>query len=170
MKNEKIHIIDDVFDDETVLEIVEFATTKIPYNGWTLKELGKDEVPSAIQKMYDFASLHYDLSESRYLEFWKHQNTRPDWHYDCDEVWLMRTGQYRFPLNTIVYYPKIEDLVGGDFITDSVRVTPKTNRMIILSPGIHHCVEPFESGFRMSFNINPWSNNIASTDESHKRG
>lgn len=169
MKNEKVHIIDDVFDDNTVQEILEFATQNVPSN-WTLKELGKDEVPNVIQKMYDYAATLYDLSHAKYLEFWKHENTRPDWHYDQDEVWYMRTNQHKFPLNTIIYYPKIENLVGGDFVTDSIRITPKTNRMVILSPGIYHRVEPFESGFRMSFNINPWSNKIATTDLTHNKG
>lgn len=92
-----------------------------------------------------------DLSSMQGFECWAHRTTRPGWHVDKDEG--MR--ELQTPLCSIVYYPCIENLTGGRFLTNTETVTPRTNRMIVFSPGIYHGVEEW-SGTRFSVAINPW--------------
>ena len=51
-------------------------------------------------------------------------------------------GQTRFPLCSVVYYVKVDKLKGGKLHVEDDIVTPKSNRMVIFSPKLNHCVEP----------------------------
>jgi hypothetical protein len=102
------------------------------------------------------ASKYYDLTNMIGCEMWCHYNTRPDWHYDKDEQLWQETKEIKSPLCSIVYYGLINDLVGGKFMTETVTITPKTNRLIIFSSGIHHKVEKY-TGDRLAIALNPWN-------------
>ena len=109
-------------------------------------------------QMIDIASKYYDLSSSIGYEFWTHNNSRPseDWHYDKDEFLFNATGIYEYPLCSMVYYPVVEDLKGGQLHLECDIITPKENRLVIFPPKTFHYVEPF-TGKRVSLLINPWS-------------
>lgn len=101
------------------------------------------------------ASKYYDLTSMVGCEMWCHNNTRPDWHYDKDEKLWESTGQIKTPICSIVYYAVVENLNGGEFMTETEIITPKTNRLLVFSPGIRHSVKDF-TGTRLAVAINPW--------------
>ena len=89
------------------------------------------------------------------FESWGHMTTRPYWHVDQDEL-AEQNGIIEQPICSIVYYPIIRLLQGGQFITETEVIEPKTNRAIIFAPDIPHSVNPWQ-GDRMSVAINPWA-------------
>ena len=133
--------------------------------------------------LINLANSYYDLSSCDGYEFWAHKNTKPPrWHIDCDERRKQQDNLMTFPLCSIVYYPFVGDITGGElFIShdDTVKshsdyknfkdtqqyhmeenptfdtIIPKTNRVVIFSPGKFHMVNKFQ-GERYSFVINPW--------------
>lgn len=121
--------------------------------------------PAWIQNMSGFNGPEYELyvkvakvfsvENATCVEMWSHFNSRPSEHFDKDEGLYNATGQFRFPLCSIVYYPFIENLVGGELVVDGITITPKTNRLLAFSPGLLHRVNTY-SGNRFSFLINPW--------------
>jgi hypothetical protein len=111
---------------------------------------------SILSSILEIAGKHFDLSTMVGCEYWAHYTTRPDWHYDKDERLFDETGEIKTPICSIVYYPKIENLIAGRLLTRTEKIMPKQNRLIMFSPGIEHSVEPFY-GNRLSVAINPWS-------------
>ncbi len=108
-------------------------------------------------QMLNVAGSFFDLSTCKGYEFWSHFNTRPrGWHIDQDEELVRTTGQTRFPLCSVVYYVKVKDLKGGKLHIEDDVITPKSNRMVIFSPKVNHCAEPF-MGDRITLCVNPWS-------------
>lgn len=101
-------------------------------------------------------SKYYDLSSMIGCEMWCHNNTRPDWHYDKDEKLCEETQEIKTPLCSIVYYANVNNLKDGRFLTETVAVTPKTNRLIMFSPNIYHTVEEY-TGNRLAIALNPWN-------------
>ena len=107
-------------------------------------------------QMINVASNFYNLTSSTGYEFWSHNNTEPrGWHIDQDEQLNGTTGQTRFPLCSMVYYLKIDNLRGGKLHIEDDIITPKTNRLVIFSPQLNHCIEPF-MGDRIVLCVNPW--------------
>ena len=107
-------------------------------------------------QMINVASNLYNLSTCKGYEFWSHNNTEPrGWHIDQDEQLNGTTGQTRFPLCSMIYYLKIDNLRGGKLHIEDDIITPKTNRLVIFSPQLNHCVEPF-MGDRIVLCVNPW--------------
>tara|TARA_B100000131_G_scaffold71716_1_gene68030 strand:+ start:349 stop:1995 length:1647 start_codon:yes stop_codon:yes gene_type:complete len=97
--------------------------------------------------------------KSHYMyEVWQHIGTTPyGWHVDKDEI-LHEQGILDCPLFGLIYYPSVQsDLRGGNLIfKDGMTIVPKTNRLVIHSPGsLWHCVEEYV-GYRHSININIW--------------
>ena len=108
-------------------------------------------------QMIDVAGNFYDLTSCKGYEFWSQNNTRPqNWHIDQDEQLVAKTNQTRFPLCSMVYYVKVNDLKGGKLHIEDDIITPKTNRLVVFSPQLNHCVVPFV-GDRISLCVNPWS-------------
>ena len=109
-------------------------------------------------KFIEIAENFYDMSSCVGYEFWTHNDTRPPegWHYDKDEFLFDATGTYDYPLCSIVYYPFIKNLEGGQLHLECDIITPKENRLVIFPPKTFHYVEPF-TGKRVSLLINPWS-------------
>lgn len=108
-------------------------------------------------QMINVASNFFDLNNCIGYEFWTHNNTKPrGWHIDQDEKLVSTTGQTRFPLCSVIYYVKVKDLKGGKLHVEDDIITPKSNRAVIFSPQLNHCVEPF-MGDRITLCVNPWS-------------
>ena len=108
-------------------------------------------------QMINVAGNFFDLTNCVGYEFWSQNNTRPkDWHIDKDEQMKANTGKTRFPLCSVVYYVKVDKLKGGKLHDEDDIVTPKSNRMVIFSPKLNHCVEPY-MGDRVALCVNPWS-------------
>jgi len=135
--------------------------------------------------LINIAGTYYDLSSCGGYEFWIHNNTKPpNWHIDNDERRRLENNLMRFPLCSIVYYLKIENLVNGELkishnseiqlnstniLYQEVRsnrldnkyddiIIPKENRMVLFSPGKFHSVNSF-TGKRVTLVINPWDIN-----------
>jgi len=98
----------------------------------------------------------FDLTGMVGVEQWAHLGTKPEWHIDKDEIRSNRDGVLSTPICSIVFYADVRDLKGGNFMTDSISVTPKTNRLVAFSPGLLHGVEDY-TGTRMAVAVNPWA-------------
>ena len=106
------------------------------------------------------ANSYFDLSSCTGYEFWIQNNRRPSRrHIDKDQQLLKEKGIYSFPLCSLIYYPLVENLEGGQLQVEDDIITPKTNRLVILSPGIRHYVREF-TGNRISLLINPWDKTL----------
>jgi hypothetical protein len=106
--------------------------------------------------LLDIANKYIDISDAIGCEM--HLNHFPPTrHYDKDEVLCSTTGQFIFPLCSIVWYSHI-DMDGGEifFPDKDVIVKPVTNRMIVFSGNLLHDGNDFK-GIRKSVGINPWS-------------
>ena len=111
-------------------------------------------------QMINLSSQMYDLTSCVGYEFWTHYNTIPrNWHIDKDEQLKIKTGHTRFPLCSMVYYVYVDELRGGKLHIEDDVITPKSNRLVIFSPGKYHCVEPF-LGKRITLCVNPWSEKL----------
>lgn len=106
-------------------------------------------------KLIDIASNYFELNDMIGIESWAHMNSRPDWHIDQDE-WAFSKGIIERPICSIVFYPFVDLVDGGDFVTEDKKISPKTNRALIFSPGIKHKVDAW-NGQRISVAINPWN-------------
>lgn len=120
-----------------------------------------DQMPVYMKSLYGHASQYVDLSKAVGIEYWSQNNTRPkqDWHKDWNEEQWQTVRNLHFPLCSIVYYPLIANLKGGDLRLEDVVITPKTNRMVVMPPNTFHQVDEFE-GTRLSFLINVWDKPI----------
>ena len=106
------------------------------------------------------AHRYVDLTSCIGYEMWTQNNTRPrSRHQDKDEQLENKTGKISFPLCSLIYYPLVKNLRGGQLEVDNAIITPKTNRLIIMGPGMWHSVREF-SGNRISFLINPWNKTL----------
>ena len=65
---------------------------------------------------------------------------------------------------SIVYYPIIDNMSGGELILEKDVVVPKVNRVVIFKPGMYHYVNEFE-GTRYSMLINPWTYKLPTVSE-----
>jgi hypothetical protein len=151
-------VLDDVLDEERRLAIIGFFSQsdearKIKWERGGVDNLRGNRSPMAL--LLTRASQFFDLSDMVGSEYWANYGTRPDWHIDKDERLYEMSGNTDCPICSIVYYADV-DVVGGDFITETIRVAPVTNRMIIFSAGLMHGVEPY-TGTRLSVAVNPWT-------------
>jgi hypothetical protein len=112
--------------------------------------------PSPIATLISIANRYFDVTGMCGAEFWAHNGTRPDWHVDKDEKMSEASGTLSYPICSIVYYAEVDGLKDGQFMTDTINVTPINNRMIVFAPGIMHGVQPYE-GKRVSLAVNPWA-------------
>jgi hypothetical protein len=146
-------IVDDVLNEQQVKEMQGYCQFSMPFNwkDFTLDD-AKKLSHTAIGNLILNVSKFFDLSNMVGFEYWVNYNVDKGWHYDTDES----NDKGNLPICSTVYYPKIDLISGGHFITEHVSIKPKQNSLLCFSPGIHHCVEKFE-GQRVSLAINPWS-------------
>jgi hypothetical protein len=151
-------VLDDVLDEERRLAVVGFFSQSDEARGmkWErggVASLRGNKSPMAL--LLKQAARFFDLSGMVGSEYWAHYGTRPDWHVDKDEKLHQISGNTECPICSVVYYADVEDLTGGDFMTETATVKPVTNRMIVFSPGLLHGVSPY-TGTRLSVAVNPW--------------
>ena len=150
-------VVDDFLDQK---EIFNLKNLKFNYETDKLNLFHHIEV---FHPFINFISCFYNLKNCLGYEIWKQQNTRPKgWHFDKDEKIFQETKEIRFPICTLIYYLKCQNVKGGRlFFKDSGEnsISPKQNRIILFSSGIEHYVEPFD-GERTSIIINPWNTSL----------
>jgi hypothetical protein len=155
----KIIIQDDVLNQDEAYMAYEFfflANKGNVDNNWISKDNWK--MLSWMQKITSLAESYFDLDSCVGYEWWVHsEGSLPPrgWHLDLDENLWINNKNLKFPLCSIIYYPLIQDLQGGHFLTQDVKITPKTNRAIFMDKGEWHNVAPYQNG-RYAILINPW--------------
>ena len=153
-----IHVEDDFLPVdllEGVYDLYNNNKTSTP-TGW----VEKSEVHYGVTKLVSAALHCFNISHFAGLEIWSHYNSRPGWHYDRNELLYDKDKVNVFPLCSIIFYPKINVISGGELVIDSgITIHPKTNRLVLMSPGTYHKVETF-LGERFSLLINVWDKNI----------
>lgn len=153
--------MDDVVDNSTFQnDCIKFSENEknIPEKWYSLNE--EHIFQDFCMQMINLSSQMYDLTSCIGYEFWTHYNTIPrNWHIDKDEQLKIKTGSTRFPLCSMVYYVYVDELRGGKLHIEDDIITPKSNRLVIFSPGKYHCVEPF-LGKRITLCVNPWSEKL----------
>ena len=104
------------------------------------------------------------------VEWWCNTNNDLDWHIDKDELEGRRSGRFLLPLLSTVFYPHVSCAGGELLMADSppiengyqgplptfrsvISIPPVVNRLVLLSPGILHRINPFE-GKRYSVAVN----------------
>jgi hypothetical protein len=146
----KFIVLDDVFDRKTVDEFdMLVPTEKVTWHD-------KSEV-SIYSKILDVCKDYFDLSDFEGYETWYNYTYTPDWHVDKEMTISNNAINYTadLPICSIVYYPKIENLKGGELLTRDMTVIPKSNRLVMFSSNIYHKVNLF-SGTRKALPVNPW--------------
>jgi hypothetical protein len=149
-------IIDNVLDSGSVVRLKESIdeSTRDPFF-YTMDN--RHLYDNFCLAMINIASEFYDLSSSVGYEFWTRLNRCvSDWHCDKDEKLYDEQKIVIYPLCTIIYYPHVYNMKGGELLLDGDKILPKTNRLVIFAPGIPHNVEDF-TGERISMMVNPWN-------------
>lgn len=113
------------------------------------------------------ASSFVDLSTAIGVEEWFHNpyfHNLPGEHYDKDEKLFAATGEVVFPLCSCILYIKVKNLVGADLhlIEEDISITPTSNTLILMKPGVYHKVTDYVSGIRSSVYLNPWDRELFS--------
>lgn len=117
----------------------------------------KDDLPEVFTPLVTNAKKLFDLKDVVGFEFWTHNQTRPDWHFDKDEYAYKQQRRLILPLCSMVYYAKVENLYGGElYFKDGTRILPKTNRQIVFGPALFHKVSAYH-GTRVTMLLNPWA-------------
>jgi hypothetical protein len=149
----KLIVQDDALSDQDRQGIYDLFNNnkKSKQSAW----IDKQDLPECLKPLKELAEKEFDISSAVGFELWTHFNTKPEWHYDKDEHLYNTTGELNTPLCSIAYYPYIDNVIGGNFITKDIAVKPMTNRVVVFSPGLYHNVEPY-IGTRFSLLLNPW--------------
>jgi hypothetical protein len=147
----KFIILDDVFDKDTAGAIAAFDYSD--NEKWY--EPGASPAHDEILKI---CAGYFDLTGMIGYEMWSNASN-PGRHVDKDERLYSEEKKYDFPLCSAVYYPLVEKMNGGEFYTDDLRFFPRTNRLVLFSPGIFHGVSAF-TGRRMAVSLNPWNRRV----------
>ena len=142
-------IIDDAFDDN-----IRTALLNLDYRANMWYSLKQDDPVNTILML---CNKYINIESIIGYEMWCNSDNgyAPPMHYDKDEKLFHEHKELSFPLCSIVYYPLVENLIGGKFYTNDISFIPKTNRLLIFSPGILHGVKSYQ-GFRKAVSINPW--------------
>ena len=148
---DKFLVLDDVFDSETTKALAEFDYG--PDERWY--DLGVSPVH---ENILEICKEHFDLENIAGYEMWRNK-TSPGWHVDKDEKLFRKQKQLVFPQCSAVYYARIENMNGGEFYTEDARCFPRTNRLILFSPGLYHGVSA-STGTRVAISINPWKHRV----------
>jgi hypothetical protein len=153
-------IIDNTLDDGELNFLQKKINQKdISYNWYDI--IQPHEYDFICHSLMSAASQFFDFSDVVGYELWSHFNSLPPggWHYDKDEKVFREKQIYKFPICSIVYYPVIDNLVGGELLLEQDIISPKLNRLIIFKPNIYHYVKEF-TGTRYSIVINPWTTEL----------
>ena len=144
-----IIILDNIFPQH-VVDLIKNSLINLPITDtWYEKE---DNF--FIDDIIKISSKYFNLSEM--IGYEMHKNiTGPGFHQDKDEVLFSLKRIKSFPLCGIVYYPHIENMIGGELKFADATIKPINNRLVIFSPSLPHMVNSHK-GTRISLGINPW--------------
>ena len=152
-------ILDDVLDELSVDKIngaINNSTEKTLWYNLNEDHTFANFCTSLIHLTNEFIN----ISSCVGYEFWTRLNTCVEgWHRDRDEKLYERENVLSYPLCTILYYPHVKNLTGGQLLLEDDIIMPRTNRMIIFASGMSHNVRDF-TGERTSMIINPWSKKL----------
>jgi len=154
-----IIIIDNFFEDQQYLEKFKETIDNFPTDGLWVDVYHKEMYTNHIVEK---AGNYFNMKKIKGYEAWTHINSKPSadyeggWHYDKDEYRYNLNNILSFPVCSCVFYLQVENLIGGRLIVEDIKITPRTNRLIIFGPRKKHYVEDFK-GTRISININPWN-------------
>ena len=176
-----ITVIDDFIKDKNLLEEIQSNAQDIfkdPgvykwYDGWW-----NSPVNNTTKKIIEYAwgqncpiSTSYDISG---FEYWNgiqqsNQNGQDfddylEMHFDKDEAWFEKTGEFKTPIMGSIYYPHQDEFEGGmlEIYSNGDENPPevlyaKPNRLIIFEAGKHpHQVTVVTKGTRYAVAINLW--------------
>ena len=153
-----IVILDDILSEGGRQKVLEKYSNR--RNSISETWVDNESADKQCKKLLKIANRFINIKDAAGFELWTHYNTKPGFHFDKDETLFNKTGELKFPLCTILYYPYIDNnLIGGEFVADGIQVKPITNRMIIFSPGVWHGVNEYKNE-RFSLIINPWLTKI----------
>ena len=131
LNKNRIIILDNFLEETFVLDLQKKFNKNDISESWYNKE-EKHLYSDLCQIFLQETKNYYDLSNCIGYELWSQNNTRPyDWHYDKDENFFDLTGNYKFPICSIVYYLNVNNLVGGALHLDNCIINPKINRLVI---------------------------------------
>jgi len=152
-------ILDNVLDQSSINKInstINNSTEKV-----TWYDLNEDHIfANFCNSLIHLTNEFIDISSCVGYEFWTRLNTNVgSWHRDKDEELYERDNILSFPLCTILYYPHIKNLTGGQLLLEDDIIMPRPNRMIIFASGMFHNVKEF-TGERTAMIINPWSKKL----------
>jgi hypothetical protein len=152
-------VFDNVFDEnelEGYQNKILNLTENIPLSWFSYYD--DHEYKNFCLRLTSLAATFFDLSDSVGYEFWTQHNSRPESkHRDKDETLWNKNGELKYPICSIVFYLHTKKMIGGKLhFEDGSIIVPKSNRVVIFSPGIVHHVEEFE-GERTSMLVNPWN-------------
>ena len=116
------------------------------------------------------------------VEWWCNTNNDLDWHIDKDEAEGRRSGTYRLPLLSTVFYPHVSCAGGELLVADNapvqpgyrgplpsfnsvISIPPVRNRLVLFSPGVLHRINPLQ-GERYSVAVNLWASEPLTTPAS----
>lgn len=158
-----VYVIDDALDEASRAATIDYflslktvevkPKTKTNWADGTYKQIL--DYGSPLAKILEHAKQAIDLDLMVGCEYWANIDTKTGWHKDTDERLLYSTGKEQFPICSCVYYAEVNNLIGGDLVFETLRISPVVNRLVIFSPNLLHVVEDF-SGARMSVAVNPW--------------
>ncbi len=152
-------VLDDVLEQDSVNSILEFIDDSTKITSWYNLKDGHVHAELCLS-LLDITNRYYNISSCVGYEFWTRLNTCVEgWHYDKDERLSEDKKILSFPLCSIIYYPYVRDLKGGQLYMEHDIITPKSNRMVIFAPGVYHNVEDF-TGERIAMVINPWDRKL----------
>jgi hypothetical protein len=150
----KLKIIDNFLKDSQRIELYnKYSNNKQSFEYMWFE---KKDFPEIFNEMIDEIAKDYDLENVVGYEVWTHYNSITDWHFDKDEKLYKTTNIIKLPLCSIIYYPFIDNLVGGKLLMPDINITPVTNRLVIFSSKIVHKIDNY-TGERFSLMINPWT-------------
>ena len=157
MNKKKIIVIDDAISMDSVRAFSENHFNSIPSE--ESRWVDKGNQPQYITDLIKIAEDYFDLSTAVGYEWWtmKSTYTNRGWHIDNDEkVW--EDSILQTPLCSIIYYPLVAHIKGGEFVLEDLKIPAKTNRMIIVSANEVHKINNYniEEADRWSFLLNPW--------------
>ena len=110
-----------------------------------------------LKELLEVCSSYINLSSMVGYEMHHNYSDYSTYHVDKDELLYTETGELRYPIISMVYYPLIQEMEGGIFYTGESFITPTTNSLIIFSSDLYHGVKPVTNGTRLSVGINPWN-------------
>ena len=160
MLSRQVHILDNVLPDEVIESIRDqhFCLSEAEgRNRW----VDRGNEPCYFQALIEVASQYFDLKEAVGYEWWTHKNTYTGkgWHIDYHEAAWQRDRTLKTPMCSIIFYPLVANIKGGEFVLEDLKIPAKTNRMILVSSNEPHNIANYnvEDADRWSLLINPWN-------------